>query len=339
MNRCVSFAIALVCALICCVACSRAPEPLVLSGPTMGTQYTVKVVSGPTAPDRAAIQREIDAVLGRIDLEMSTYRTDSALARFNANPSTDWIDVPDDLLSVVSIARRISERSGGAFDVTAAPLINAWGFGASGEPGALPAPAALDALRPFVGYQLLETREHPPALRKRDTRVTVDVNGIAPGYAIDLLASRLETLGLRNFMIDIGGEVLARGVNAKGETWRIAVERPLDTEPTPFTIVELANRSITTSGEYRHYFERDGKRYSHTIDPRTAHPIESSGSVAVVGDSSAEIDAWATALNVLGPEAGLALAERESLPVMYVVVEGEALRARESSMFKREVRR
>jgi len=305
----------------------------------MGTQYTVKVIVGSAAHSRERIQNEIDAILERIDSEMSTYRADSAISRFNANPSTDWIGVPKELVEVVSIARRISERSGGAFDITVAPLINAWGFGANGESDVLPTPTQLDAMREYVGYQLLDTRDDPAALRKRDPRVMLDVNGIAPGYAVDLIASRLRALGLENFMIDIGGEVLARGTNASGETWRIAVERPLDTEPTPFTIVELANRSITTSGEYRHYFERDGTRYSHTIDPRSAHPIESRGSVAIVGDSSAEIDAWATALNVLGPHAGIELAERESLSVMYVIVEGDALRARESSRFKRDVRR
>lgn len=319
-------------------ACSSRPEQLEFSGPTMGTQYSVKIVAAPDSVTRDHIQREIDTLLDRIDSEFSTYRADSAISKFNSNVSTDWLDVPASLAQVVTLARDVSERSGGAFDITAAPLIDAWGFGAEGEPVHVPTVTQIDAMRAYVGHSLLDVRQDPPALRKRDARLRLDVNGIAPGYAVDLLARRFHDLGLENFMIDIGGEVLARGRNADGVVWRIAVERPIDAEPTPFAIVELGDRSITTSGEYRHYYVRDGKRYSHTIDPRTAQPIERHGSVAVVGERSADIDAWATTLNVLGPDRGLELAERERLAVMYIVEEGGRLTARKSSRFERDVR-
>jgi thiamine biosynthesis lipoprotein len=313
--------------------CARQPRELILSGPTMGTTYNIKVVGTPARVDVEAVRKTIDDVLATIDLDMSTYRADSHISRFNASRSTEWIEMPTALVDVVAAANRISERSGGAFDITVAPLIQAWGFGPSGEPEALPSDAELAALRANVGYRLLEVRLQPAALRKQHPELTIDLNGIAPGYAVDLLAQRFAALGLENFMIDIGGEVLARGHNAKGATWRIAVERPHDAEPEPFTIIELDDKSITTSGEYRHYFERDGRRFSHTIDPRTGQPIENRGSVAVVGATSLEIDAWATALNVLGPEKGLRLAEKEGLAVMYLIVIGEKLDARKSSTF------
>lgn len=300
----------------------------------MGTTYTVKVVGTPDTLDAEAIRRELDAVLASIDVDMSTYRSDSAIAKFNANASTDWIDVPVGLARVVAAARDISGRSSGAFDITIAPLIAAWGFGPSGEPASLPSAAELATLRDRMGYRLLDVRLSPPALRKQHPALTIDVNGIAPGYAVDLLAERFEALGARHFMIDIGGEVLARGRNSRGEPWRVAVERPIDAEPTPFRILALTNASVTTSGEYRHYFDRDGGRYSHTLDPRSGHPIASYGSVCVVGDSSLVIDAWATALNVLGPDEGLQLAEREGLAAMYIVVSGERLEARMSSAFR-----
>jgi thiamine biosynthesis lipoprotein len=197
----------------------------------------------------------------------------------------------------------------------------------------LPDEAQLAALQNQVGYRLLDVRLSPAALRKHRPALTIDVNGVAPGYAVDLLAQRFAALGVKNFMIDIGGEVLARGRNAREESWRIAVERPIDGDPQPFKILKLDNASVTTSGEYRHYFERDGHRYSHTIDPRSGHPIAGFGSVCVVGDSSLTIDAWATALNVLGPEVGLRLAEREGLAVMYIVVDGTQMHARMSSAF------
>lgn len=308
------------------------------SGPTMGTTYTVKIVGTPATLDAEALQRELEDVLASIDTEMSTYRTDSAISRFNASESTNWIDVPLGLARVVAASKDISERSGGVFDITLAPLIAAWGFGPSGEPTSLPSASELADVRERVGHRLLEVRLAPPALKKLHPALTIDVNGVAPGYAVDLLAERFEALGASDFMIDIGGEVLVRGRNARGERWRIAVERPIDVEPTPFKILELDAASVTTSGEYRHYFERDGRRYSHTLDPRTGQPIESFGSVCVVGSSSLVIDAWATALNVLGPEEGLRVAEREGLAVMYVVVAGERrLEARMSSRFRQGV--
>jgi thiamine biosynthesis lipoprotein len=330
------------CLLVCFAlmsACARAPQELVLSGPTMGTTYIVKIVGTPSTVDAAAVRAALDSVLESVDREMSTYRPDSAISRFNASRSTEWFDVPLGLARVVAAAREVSVRSGGAFDITIAPLVEAWGFGPSGEPGVLPAEQALSVLRERTGYELLEVRLEQPALRKRHPELTIDVNGIAPGYAVDLLAERFVALGLKDFMIDIGGEVLTRGRNALGMAWQIAVERPVDDElPTPFTILQLENSSVTTSGEYRHYFERDGKRYSHTIDPRTARPIESFGSVCVVGSSTLLVDAWATALNVLGPEQGLALAEKEGIAAMYIVADGSELQAHASSEFRRVVK-
>lgn len=325
--------------LLLLAACAPEPQELVLSGPTMGTTYNVKVVGSPADIDSDAVRTTLEAVLAQIDLEMSTYRNDSAIARFNAARSTDWIAVPVGLARVVAAAKQVSERSDGAFDITVAPWVKAWGFSASGEPDALPTDAEIEALRDRIGHRLLEVRLEPAALRKHHPELTIDVNGVAPGYAVDVVAERFLALGLENFMIDIGGEVLARGRNAAGAPWRIAVERPEDTDPQPFRIVELDNRSVTTSGEYRHYYVRDGRRYSHTIDGRTGHTIESYGSVVVVGATSLEIDAWATALNVLGPEAGIGIANREGLAAMYVIVEGAGkLTARTSAAFDANVR-
>ena len=178
-------------------------------------------------------------------------------------------------------------------------------------------------MRERVGYHKLQVRESPAALRKLSPELTIDLNGIAPGYAVDLLAARFTVLGLRNFMIDIGGEVLARGRNSSGEPWRIAVERPVDTDQTPYAIVQLSNTSVTTSGEYRHYIERNGHRYSHTIDPRTASPVEHKlVSVVLAGATSMEIDAWATALNVLGEEAGYQLAVQRGMPALFIIDAG-----------------
>jgi len=309
-------------------ACTRAPEELTITGPTMGTTYSIKVADAPKRVDAAAIRSAADEILDRIDRSMSGYRINSEISRFNEAASAEWFDVSSDLAIVVDAALQVSQQSGGAFDVTVGPLVAAWGFGASGEPIDLPSDTRLSELRAHVGYEKLHARLDPPALRKDDPALLVDLNGIAPGYAVDLLAQKLQAMAIRNFMIDIGGEVRAQGHSARGQLWRIAVERPIDAEPEPYAIVQLDNMSVTTSGEYRHYFDRDGQRYSHTIDPRIGRPVSHSlASVVVIGSTSMQIDAWATALNVLGTEEGHALATRLDMPVMFIDAEGGKLRS------------
>jgi FAD:protein FMN transferase len=314
--------------MIAVAACSRAPEELAISGPTMGTTYSIKVAEPPESIDAAAVRAAADEILDRVDRSMSGYRADSEISRFNSAASTEWFDVSSDLAVVVDAALQVSQQSGGAFDITVAPLVAAWGFGASGEPIDLPDDARLSEFRAHVGYEKLHARLDPPALRKDHPRLLVDLNGIAPGYAVDLLAQKLQAMAVQDFMIDIGGEVRAQGRNARGQLWRIAVERPVDAEPEPYAIVQLDNASVATSGEYRHYFDREGRRYSHTIDPRTSRPVAHSlASVVVIGSTSMHTDAWATALNVLGAQEGHALASKLDMPVLFIDADGGNLRS------------
>ena len=301
----------------------------------MGTTYSLQVVAAPDGIDSRALRVAADEVLARIDRSMSGYRDDSEISRFNASASTDWFQVSADLAAVVDCALTVSRESDGAFDITVGPLVAAWGFGAAGEPIDLPDDARLAQLKARVGYQKLQARLNPPALRKQDASLSVDLNGIAPGYAVDLLAARLKSMHIANFMIDIGGEVQARGMNAQGRPWRIAVERPVDAEPEPFAIVQLDGAAVTTSGEYRHYYDRDGHRYSHTIDPRTGRPVAHDlASVVVIGPTSMQIDAWATAFNVLGTEAGQALATERGMPVLFIEAQGGQLHSISTRQFR-----
>lgn len=316
--------------------CARAPEQIALTGPTMGATYSVKVAAPPSGVDDKAVRAIVDDVLQLIDREMSGYRDDSIIARFNASTSTDWFEVSDDLVRVVAAALEISEQSQGALDITVSPLVNLWGMGPAGERVQLPSDAEIEQARSRVGYQRLKVREHPPALRKELPELTVDLNAVAPGYAVDVLAARLSAAGMVNYMIDIGGEVRAHGANAQGEPWRIAVERPVDALPEPYAIVQLDNMSITTSGGYRHYFMHEGRRYSHTIDPRTGRPVEHTlASVVVASSNSLDADAWATALNVLGADAGYALAEQRGMPVMFIVEQDGKLAHRMTPPFEK----
>ncbi len=324
--------ICLVLVVIC--GCQRSAPEIVLSGPTMGTTYNVKIAAAPASVDAHGARVAIDEVLNAIDEAMSTYRDDSEVSRFNAATTTDWFDVSADLATVVAAANTVSAASDGAMDITVAPLVNLWGFGRVGEPAQLPDDAAIAGARSGVGYTLLEVRLAPPALRKKSARVTIDLNAIAPGFAVDKLATKFISLGLRNFVIDIGGEVQARGVNAQGEAWHIAVEKPVDARPEPMAILRLPDLSVTTSGEYRQYYIRDGHRYSHTIDPRTGRPVENAlASVVLIGKTSIEVDAWATALIVLGEEDGFRLATQRGMPAMFVVRQGSGFTTHETPGF------
>jgi FAD:protein FMN transferase len=317
-------------------ACARSPEELVLSGPTMGTTYTVKVAAPPTSLDGARLRATIDAVLAQIDGSMSGYRRDSEVARFNASASTQWYEVSADLAAVVQAALDISEKSDGAFDITVAPLVAAWGFGPAGEPKILPNAEQLAQIAASVGYRKLHVQLDPPALRKDVAELSIDLNGIAPGFAVDRLAERLAALRAENFMIDIGGEIRARGHNARGEPWHIAIERPVDTQRAPYAGVWLNGASVSTSGEYRDYYERDGRRYSHTIDPRTRQPLDRApGSVVVIAVSTTLADGWATALNVLGAHEGLVLAAKEHMPVLFIERQGQGWQAQSTPEFER----
>lgn len=318
--------------------CARAPQELVLSGPTMGTTYSVKVAAPPAGIDGNAVRTVIDQVLDRIDRDMSGYRDDSTISRFNASASTDWFEVSNDLIKVVSESRNVAELSQGALDITVAPLVNLWGMGPGGPRAGVPSDDEIAQAKSRVGYQRLEIREHSPALRKSAPELTVDLNAVAPGYAVDLLYEQFSSMGLANFLIDIGGEVRARGRNAKGELWRVAVERPIDAESVPYAIVQLDDMAVTTSGEYRHYVMHDGHRYSHTIDPRTGRPVEHAlASVVVVSPTALEADAWATAFNVLGEEEGYALAQQRAMPVMFIVDVGGKLKTRMTPQFGKYV--
>jgi thiamine biosynthesis lipoprotein len=324
------------CCALLAVACERAPPELILSGPTMGTTYTVKVAAAPASVDAARVRVAIDEVLAQADRSMSGYRSDSEVARFNASASTDWSAVSADFARVVQTSLDISAASDGAFDITVAPLVAAWGFGPAGEPKVLPGSAQLAQIQQEVGYRKLHVRLDPPALRKEVAGLSIDLNGIAPGFAVDRLAEHLRALRIRNFMIDIGGEIRAEGHNAQGEPWHIAIEHPVDTQRTPYAGVWLDRASVSTSGEYRQYYERDGHRYSHTVDPRTGRTLEREpGSVVVIAPTTAQADGWATALNVLGPRDGLALATQRHMPVLYIEQKGADWQSQATPEFER----
>jgi FAD:protein FMN transferase len=283
----------------------------------MGTTYSVTVTRSPGGVTREALQAAIDEVLDEVNRHLSTYDPSSEISAFNALRSTEAVPVSPQLHAVVALAQAVSADTGGAFDITVGPLVRAWGFGTGQGAGTAASPPRGPG--PADGRHRLLLPEEGHSLRKSDPGIELDVDGIAPGYAVDLIAGRFDALGVRDYLIELGGEVRARGRSPAGRAWRVAVEMPLRGERKPYTLVELDGMSASTSGDYRDYHIVDGRRLSHTMDPRTAAPVVNDlASVCVLDPSAARADAYATALMVLGPAEGLALARRLGLAALFI---------------------
>lgn len=318
-------------------ACSEQipPADTELRGPTMGTTYTVKVVKNPPSLDRNKLEADVAAILADINAKMSTYDENSELSRFNQAPASDWIAASPELAAVVADARQVSELTRGAFDITVGPLVELWGFGPAFTADAIPEDAAIEQARSRVGYRRIETRAEPPALRKTRPDTAIDLSAIAKGYAVDRLTAHIEALGVQDYLVEIGGEIRTGGVNTRGAPWRIAVERPVAGARTVYDGVELHNAAIATSGDYRNFFEHEGVRYSHTIDPATGRPVSHTlASVTVLHPSAMRADALATALLVLGPEAGYRLAERQRIAALFITRVGDDFEDNATPLFE-----
>jgi len=302
--------------------CTPAPENQVmaLQGTTMGTFYSIQIVDLPPAIEPTRLRDGIEAELDLVDALMSTYRDDSELSGFNRSRTTDWFAVSPALAGLVQEAIRTSEVSDGAFDVTVGPLVNLWGFGPGGGSDTPLADTEIARATARVGYRKLSVRSDPPALRKSEPRLYLDLSAIAKGYGVDRLAELLDAAGVADYLVEIGGELRGRGYNGRGLPWRIAVERPDSAGRTVHRILALRDGAMATSGDYRNFFEQDGKRYSHTIDPKTGRPVTHRlASVTVLAARTARADALATAFLVLGPQAGFDLAESLRTPALFIV--------------------
>jgi thiamine biosynthesis lipoprotein len=315
-------ALTLVGASVAAFACtpSSAPALRTVGGVAQGTTYSLQWVGGGTEAEIAAAAEQ---ELARIDGLLSNYRADSALERFNATRSTEPAELPAELVTLLGLAKRIHEASAGCFDPTVRPLVRAWGF--DGEAPAVPAPAALEAARAAAGLDKLELVD-ATRVRKRVAELEVDMASIGQGYTAGRLAALLEQHGSAGYLAEIGGEIVARGTKADGAAWRVGIENPsggIGATPA-LQMPPSATTAVITSGSYRQYFELDGRRFGHILDPRTGWPVEHALlSVTVVGDDAATAAAWGTALLCLGPAEAAAVAERENVAAAFWVRRGE----------------
>ena len=295
-------------------------EALHMSGRTMGTTYNVKYRPTPNTPTLKAMQREVDALLAEINHTMSTYDQESELSRFNRLRTTDWVPASGSLRAVLKAALEIGAQSEGAFDITVGPLVNLWGFGPEVHPDRIPLEREIAAARMRSGLDKITLNDTQQAIRKHRPDVFLDLSGIAKGYGVDQVAELMTTHGIDHYMVEIGGEIRVHGLKEHDTPWRIAIEKPLPSERSVQTMLALSDIALATSGNYRNFFEIAGRRYSHTIDPTTGWPVDNHlVSVTVLAETSMRADGWATAFQVLGPERGMAIAERLNLPVLFVV--------------------
>jgi FAD:protein FMN transferase len=322
--------------LLTLAGCGERGDSLIqLDGPTMGTYYSVKIARPPAGMTAESIRSELVATLDKVIAEISTYDADSELSRLNRNPSTDWIPISSNLLRVIAEGQRISRLSEGSFDVTIGPLVNLWGFGPEARPDRLPTEEEIAAARARVGWQKLELRESPPAVRKARGDVYIDLSALGEGYGVDRMIAVLEARGVTDYMVAVAGAIRAKGLNAVRKPWAIAIEEPLPDRRSVHRIIPISDHAISTSGDYRNFFEKGGKRYSHEIDPRTGAPIDRNlGSATVIGDSCMVVDGLATALMVMGEARGPALAQSQGLAAYFIVREGEELRGVASPAFQ-----
>ena len=299
-------------------ACGNEKLPVVhLHGDTMGTTYNVKYVVKEKQQAVEGLQSKIDTRLERINALMSTYDPESELSRFNQNRFTKPFAVSAETRKVVTEALRLSQLSEGALDITVGPLVNLWGFGPNKRPEKVPSDEQIAQVSEYVGAQKLRVTEQ--GLQKTHPQVYVDLSTIAKGYGVDEIATILEKHDIHDYLVEIGGEMRVKGQRGDGSGWLIAIEKPVSSERAVQKILSVGTNAIATSGDYRNYYEQDGVRYSHLIDPRTGKPITHNlVAVTVVDPSSMTADGLATALNVMGWDAAKALAEEQDLAVLLI---------------------
>ncbi len=316
-------------------ACAPPGPPPPLRGETMGTGYNVRVSALPAGLQQADLQAIVERELQRVNAAMSTYDPQAEISLFNQHQRNDWFPVSSELGQLVQRAQDLAMATGGAFDITVGPLVEAWGFGVAGPRDSPPSAAELATARARVGMDKLSQRVAPPALRKALPALRIDLSAIAKGYGVDRVAAALDAAGIDSYLVEIGGELRTRGQRHDGAMWRVGIEQPApDGRRVQLAVHMHRDGAVATSGDYRNFFETNGVRYAHIIDPRTGMPANHQlASVTVIAENCETADGWATALSVLGPGEGYQLAENEGLAALFIERRGDAFEERATPAF------
>lgn len=323
------------------VACEKSPEMVTLTGKTMGTTYSVKYVdNGQFQIKSEAMHAGIESVLRDVNNKMSTYIASSELSMFNQYTQIDTpIEISTDLATVLAESIRLNKVTDGALDVTIGPIVNLWGFGPEKRTTPESMEEQLEKRRAWVGIEkLVLTQEGEKFfLQKAVPQLYIDLSSIAKGFGVDKVAAYVSSQGADNYLVEIGGEIRAKGKNLEGKDWQIAIEKPsFDGSRAVSQIIGLKNLAMATSGNYRNYFEENGRRFSHEIDPKTGYPIDHRlASITVLADSTMTADGLSTGLYVLGEEKALEVAEKYNLLVYLITKTEKGFEARMSSAFEK----
>jgi FAD:protein FMN transferase len=316
--------------------CQVRPTETLLQGETMGSAWTVKI-AGALTVSAAQLQAGAQAQFEAVDQALSTYRATSDLSRFNSDDSGEWVSIDAQLGAVLSYALSLARRSDGAYDITVGPLVNLWGFGPDPAGNRVPDRAAIDAARARVGWRKVEVEATLTRARK-PPGVRVDLSSLGKGRGVDRVAEYLDSAGVANYLVDLSGKLRARGSNGAGQPWRVAVEQPGadNTAAGLPASIALRDASVATAGDYRRYFEVDGRHYSHIIDPQTGWPVtHATVSATAMGATCMEADALATVLMVMAPDAALRLADEARIPAL-LIARGDRYRLRPSAAWQPE---
>jgi thiamine biosynthesis lipoprotein len=306
-----------------------------LGGSTMGSTWSVKYVRHTGVADPAQLRGEVEAILGEVDQQMSTYRSDSAIERFNALPADSCQSMPAAVLELIRVGEQLSTQSEGSYDLTVEPLMNLWGFGPQGREETVPDEIALAEVMQRVGHQHLRIDGNRLC---KDAAVEVDFNSIAAGYAVDTIAARLQGMGIDNYLVEVTGELKAQGSKPDGSAWRIALEEPRDDQQVAERIIDVDGYGVSTSGDYRNYFLQDGRRYSHTFDARSGRPVlHELASVTVIHPSALMADGLSTLLLILGPERARDYAQKHDIAAFFVLRADTGFVTRSSQAFEQFV--
>jgi thiamine biosynthesis lipoprotein len=304
-------------------------------GPTMGSTYSIKYVRHNGIPGPVEVRQQVEKILSEVDQQMSTYRSDSDIERFNDLPANSCQPMPASILQLVRVGEHLSIESGGSFDLTVEPLLNLWGFGPQARNEKVPSAEALAQVRQRVGHGHLRIEADQLC---KDAPVAVDFNSIAAGYAVDRIAAKLTAMGIASYLAEVTGELKAAGKKLDGSPWRVALEEPRGDQQVAERVIVVDGYGVSTSGDYRNYFEQDGRRYSHTFDARTGAPVEHAlASVTVIHPSALMADGLSTLLLILGPQRGWDYAEKHDIGAFFVMRTDTGFVTRTSQAFDRLV--
>ncbi|WP_394147571.1 FAD:protein FMN transferase [Shewanella atlantica] len=313
--------------------CTQPTEIISLSGSTMGTTYHIKVVPNEQLPEANLLQAEIDLALEKVNDQMSTYRPDSELSRFNRMSHEETVTISKDTASVIAEGIHLYKVTGGALDITLGPLVNLWGFGPDKRPTKLPSEASIAEAKAKTGIEYLHL--DGTKLSKTNPDLYVDLSSIAKGFGVDIVAAVLDKYRVPGYLVEVGGELSVFGQKMDGSPWRVAIEQPDVDNREIQQVITPGDMAVATSGDYRNYYEEEGRQFSHLIDPRDGFPIDHRlASVTVLHKQSMVADGYATAMMVMGTQASLELAKQEGLAIMLIEKQDDGFKVLYSDAFK-----